>query len=169
MDGSIEWKNFIQLRMKMISIQRQKVPTMRNPSIGTTKQNLLHRKLQKRHERANETQLLAWRRGEKCRTVRPGKRLTEMLYLTPPLERLGFMKDLIDIARQERCTIAGYFEQPNTDQVELVRQAKYLHRNSSDYCTISQAASNYCKRFWKANVGNVVYGRTPEPPTGLVN
>ena len=96
-------------------------------------------------------------------------RLAVELYALPPNQRLGFMKDLIDYARlgedpQLRDILSNYV---------LLHPHPYndLHlfpRRSRAYCTIAQAASNYCKRFWRANVRDVVYGRAPEPPTGEV-
>lgn len=44
-----------------------------------------------------------------------------------------------------------------------------FHRRSpAVYFTISQAADRYCRKFWGANVREVVYGISPEPPTGEV-
>ena len=90
------------------------------------------------------------------------------LYSLPPSERLGHMKVLIDEAR------AG-----NTQLREILSNHKLLHpdpfgdvwlfyRRSRSYCTIAQAANNYCKRYWKANVSDVVYCRCKEPETGEV-
>lgn len=92
----------------------------------------------------------------------------ERLYSLPPQERLGHMKALIDEAR------AG-----NTALREILSNWKLIHpnpqterwlfpRGSPSYCTIAQAAQNYCKKFWRANVADVVYCRVPEPPTGEV-
>ena len=41
-------------------------------------------------------------------------------------------------------------------------------KHSRAYCTIAQAASNYCKKFWKADVKLVVYNRVPQPYDGVV-
>jgi len=109
------------------------------------------------------------KRRENAELYDRAKRLAEMLYLTPPMERLGFMKDLIDVARAEQdAQLRDILSNQTLIKLNWSDKQKYLHRNCSDYCTISQAASNYCKRFWRANVRDVVYGRTPEPPTGLV-
>ena len=86
------------------------------------------------------------------------------------MERLGFMKDLIDIARAgQDAQLRDILSNQTLIKLSWSEKQKCLHRKSSDYCTISQAASNYCKRFWKADVRDVVYGRAPEPPTGVVN
>ena len=87
----------------------------------------------------------------------------------PPAERLGFVKDLIDHAR------AGGDAQLRDilSNIKLLRphplEDRHLfHRRSRSYLTIAQAASRYCRRFWKANLREVGYGRAPEPPTGEV-
>ena len=47
-----------------------------------------------------------------------------------------------------------------------VHDRHLFYRRSRSYLTIAQAASNYCKRFWHANVRCVVYGFVQEPPDG---
>ena len=47
-----------------------------------------------------------------------------------------------------------------------VHDRHLFYRRSRSYLTIAQAASNYCKRFWHANVRCVVYGFAKEPPDG---
>ena len=96
-------------------------------------------------------------------------RLGEELYAVPPNQRLGFMKDLIDHARlgedaQLRDILSNYV---------LLRPHPYYDthlfpKHSRAYCTIAQAASNYCKKFWKADVKLVVYNRVPQPYDGVV-
>ena len=96
-------------------------------------------------------------------------RLGEELYAVPPNQRLGFMKDLIDHARlgedaQLRDILSNYV---------LLRPHPYYDthlfpKHSRAYCTIAQAASNYCKKFWKADVKLVVYNRVPQPYDGAV-
>ena len=98
-------------------------------------------------------------------------RLSESYYTLPPAERLGFVKDLIDYARgskddaQIRDILSNYkLLHPNP------REDFFLfYRGKPHHLTIAQVAARYCKRFWKANVREVVYGRAPEPPTGEVD
>ena len=96
------------------------------------------------------------------------RRLGERMYSLPPTERLGFMQQLVEEARQG-----------NTQLRELLSNWKLRHphpendswmfpRGSRAYSTIAQAAQAYCWQFWKANVDDVVYCRVPEPPTGEV-
>jgi hypothetical protein len=97
-------------------------------------------------------------------------RLAEELYGIPPNQRLGFMKDLIDYARlgedrQLQDILSNYVllhPNPYTDP-------HLFPKRSRAYCTITQAASNYCKRFWKSDVKLVVYNRVPEPYDGVVD
>lgn len=96
------------------------------------------------------------------------RRMGERLYDLPPTARLGFMKELIDMAR------AG-----NTPLREILSNWKLRHphpendswmfpRGRRSYSTIAQAAQAYCRKFWGANVDDVVYNRVDEPPTGEI-
>lgn len=95
------------------------------------------------------------------------RRLGEELYKVRPQDRLGFIKDLIDEARN------GDVSQLK----DILSNYKLLHphpfndrhmfpKGSRSYCTIAQATRNYCKKFWRADVSDVVYGRVSEPDTG---
>ena len=96
------------------------------------------------------------------------RRMGETYYSLPVTERLGHIKGLVDEAR------AG-----NTQLRELLSNRKLMHLHPKNdrwmfpngnpaYSTIAQVAQAYCWRFWGENVGDVVYGRVPEPPTGEV-
>ena len=91
-----------------------------------------------------------------------------MLYSTPVERRLGFMADLVRQAREGNPTLRHiltnkYLLYAGADQSRLF----YLGRPSC-YFTIAQAADRYCRKYWKAGVRDVVYGRVEEPPTGEV-
>ena len=97
-------------------------------------------------------------------------RLSETYYCMPPAERLGFIKELIDYARESK---------DDAQIRDILSNYKLLHPNPREdfflfyrgkphHLTIAQVTARYCKRFWKANVREVVYGRAPEPPTGEV-
>ena len=78
------------------------------------------------------------------------------------------MKKLIDHARkggdaQLRDILSNY----KLLRPHPLEDRHLFHRRSRSYLTIAQAASRYCRRFWKADVREVVYGRAPE--TGEVN
>ena len=94
-------------------------------------------------------------------------RLAEVLYQTPPNQRLGFMKDLIDYARMgDDCELRNILCNPILLRPNPYTLSVLFYKRSRAYCTISQAASNYCKRFWRANIQNVVFCKVSEPETG---
>ena len=173
MDGSIDWDSF-----DLIEDENDcpNLPTDRKcPRCGTAVSGRPNRvycssNCRKRHTEGKRNAALSMaKRRENTELCDRAKRLTEMLYLKPPLERLGFLKDLIDIARAgQDAQLRDILSNQTLIKVSWQEKQRFLHRNNSDYCTIAQAASNYCKRFWKANVRDVVYGRASEPPTGVV-
>lgn len=95
-------------------------------------------------------------------------RLAEMLYGLPVSERLGFMQELIEEARSGNTALREiltnqYLLKANRDNRRL------FHRKCpAAYFTIAQAADRYCRKFWAANIREVVYGLAPEPPTGEI-
>jgi ribosomal protein S27AE len=95
-------------------------------------------------------------------------RLAERLYTTPPHQRLGFMKHLIDTARsgdkklQDILTNQYLLRDPNKEK------SLYYLRRPTCYKTIAQAADAYCRKFWGASVANVVKGIADEPEAGEV-
>ena len=172
MDGSIEWEKFhpIEDENDFPNSKDRRCPRCGTLVSGRPNKIYCSGNCRKRHRECKRNAALSMaKRRENAELYDRAKRLTEMLYLTPPMERLGFMKDLIDIARAgQDAQLRDILSNQTLIKLSWSDKQKYLHRNRSDYCTISQAASNYCKRFWKANVREVVYGRAPEPPTGVV-
>ena len=171
MDGFIEWEKFhpIEDENDFPNSQDRRCPRRGTPVVGRANKIYCTANCRKRHRKGKRNAALSMvKRRENAEMYDRAKRLTEMLYLTSPLKRLGFMKDWIDIARAGKdAQLQDILSNQTPIKLSWSGKQKYLHRNSSDYCTISQAASNYCKRFWKANVRDVLYGRAPEPPTGL--
>lgn len=92
----------------------------------------------------------------------------DRLYSLPPAQRLGFMKELIDLARAGNARLRQII--CNKYLLRAGRDRKWLFHNRCPlaYFTIAQAANRYCRLFWKASVRDVVYGLAPEPPTGEV-
>ena len=96
-------------------------------------------------------------------------RMAETLYSMPPFKRLGYIEEIVQLARSGGC--------PRVRQIltmpKLIYpnpQEKHLFlRGDRSYCTISQAADRYCRISpWNAEVAEVVRGEVPEPPTGEV-
>ena len=96
-------------------------------------------------------------------------RLAECLYSIPPNQRLGFLKELVDLARegdngQLRLILTNYLlRHPNP-----IYDRHLFHRRNRAYPTIAQAVNYYCKRFWKADAKLVVYNKVPEPDDGVI-
>ena len=96
-------------------------------------------------------------------------RLGEELYGIPPNQRLGFIKDLIDHARLgEDCQLQDILSNYKLLHPHPYHDTHLFPKHSRSYCTIAQATSNYCKRFWKADVRLVVYNRVGYPYSGVV-
>lgn len=97
-------------------------------------------------------------------------RLTETLYSMPLTERLGYMEELVQLARSGDCPKLRKI-MTNPAFIRPSRQDRKLFwRGSSEYCTIAQAADRYCRYSpWQASVAKVVRGQVPEPPTGEVH
>ncbi len=92
----------------------------------------------------------------------------ERLYNLPTTERFGHMKALIDEARQGNTQLRELLSNYKLRHPNPTSETWMFPRSNRAYCTIAQAAQNYCGRYWSANVDDVVYGRVPEPPTGEV-
>lgn len=96
-------------------------------------------------------------------------RLAEMLYTTPPNERLGFMNNLIEKAREGTSLLRSLlinitFVYPDRENKKLFR-----HGCPQEYKTISEAANAYCLNSpWQSDVISVIKGMVPEPSTGEI-
>lgn len=94
------------------------------------------------------------------------KRLAEILYNLPPFERLGFMKELVDQAREGSSKLRGILTNAVLLKPDYHNRRLFYRGQPRVYLTIAQAAEAYCRYFWSASVADVVYGRVSEPPTG---
>ena len=118
-------------------------------------------------EMKSNSQFSPTKRRENTEFFERALRLAEELYKTIPSQRLGFMKDLINYARTGNdCELRNILCNPMLLKPNPYTQRFLFYRRSREYCTISQAASNYCKRFWRANVKDVIFCNVPEPDTG---
>lgn len=97
-------------------------------------------------------------------------RLAERLYTMPVEERLGYMETLINHARGD--------SQPDLRRILMLPQLiyarndephKFWRRCPYSYRTISQAADNYCKRFWRKGIVFVIKHPNYYPETGEVD
>ena len=97
------------------------------------------------------------------------RRMADTLYSLPIDQRLGHMQGLILEAREGNTQLREVLSNWKLRHPHPQDDAYLFARGSRQYCTIAQAAQHYCKRFWKANVSDVVHCRVPEPPTGEVD
>ena len=93
--------------------------------------------------------------------------MADTYYGLPPFERLGYMKDLIDDAREGNAKVRElltnyYIRKPPPECDYLYGQGRYSNR------TIAQVADGYCWYFWGTHVNDVVRNKCEEPPTGEV-
>lgn len=95
-------------------------------------------------------------------------RLAEELYTLPKDKRLGYMKDLIDQARNGNSMLRQILSNQRLLFASKKERIFYHRRCPASYYTIAQAADRYCKMFWNSGVKDVVYGKGPEPPTGEI-
>ncbi len=96
-------------------------------------------------------------------------RMAETLYTMPPGQRLGYIEEIVQLARSGRCPQVRKIL-TNPDLILPNPDKKHLfYRGCRSYCTISQAADRYCRNSsWSAGVAEVVRGEVPDPPTGEV-
>ena len=98
-------------------------------------------------------------------------RLAESLYArTTPINRLGFMEALIQIARNgESPQLRRILTNPDLIFPDPTKKYLFHRRAPAVFYTISQAANRYCLRSsWGASVVDVVRGNVPEPETGEI-
>ena len=96
------------------------------------------------------------------------RRLGDHLYDLPPTARLGYMKELVDEARNGNTKLREILSNWKLRHPHPENDTWMFPRGRRAYSTIAQAAQSYCWKFWKANVDDVVYDRVDEPPTGEI-
>jgi len=97
------------------------------------------------------------------------RRMGEKYYLIPPIERLGYLKELIDDARSGNTALREILSNWKLMHPNPINETWIFPRGHRNYSTIAQLAQFYCWRFWKADVADVVYNRVSDPPTGEVD
>lgn len=108
-------------------------------------------------------------RREQHEVFELASRMAETLYTMPPGQRLGYIEEIVQLARSGDCpqvrkilTMPALIR-PNPEKKHL------FFRGCRSYCTISQAADLYCRSSpWNAGVVDVVRGEVPDPPTGEI-
>lgn len=78
------------------------------------------------------------------------------------------MKELIDKARQGDTFLREVLSNLILRRPNPKSDSWMFPWGRRNYCTIAQAAQNYCRKYWRANADDVVYCRVDEPPTGEV-
>lgn len=96
-------------------------------------------------------------------------RLAELIYTAPISERLGLMQSIVASARGGNSELRQILTNKLLRYPDRSRVWLFHNRCPSSFLTISEAANNYCKKFWNADVRDVVYGHTPEPESGEVS
>lgn len=96
-------------------------------------------------------------------------RMAETLYSIPPFDRLGYLEEVVQLARTgqspriRKILTMPTLLRPSPDTKHL------FYRGCRSHCTISQAADRYCRMSpWNAGVVQVVRGEVPDPPTGEI-
>jgi hypothetical protein len=98
-------------------------------------------------------------------TLHSARALADLIYDLPTSEQLGFMRELIESARDGNTKLRRVLS--NQYIRHLPKEQDWVRGHGSrDNFTISEMANRYCWRFWKANVTDVVYGLCEEPETG---
>ena len=109
------------------------------------------------------------KRREKHEFFDRALRLAEGLYSIPPNQRHGYLKELIDYARESgdsklrEVLTSHYLLHPNPEYDKWL-----FYRRNRAYLTIAQAVHYYCKSLWKAEAKLVVYNKIPEPEDGVI-
>jgi len=96
-------------------------------------------------------------------------RMAETLYTMGPFDRLGYLEEVVQLARTgqsskiRKILTSPTFLRPNPFKKHL------FYRGMRSFSTISQAADRYCRMSpWNAGVVQVVRGEVPDPPTGEI-
>ena len=96
------------------------------------------------------------------------KRLAEELYGLPPCERLGYIKTVVDVARDGNAKLVRILTNKILLKPDRSKKRLFHRECPATYFTISEAADKYCRKFWDASVYDVVHRKAPEPETGEV-
>ncbi|MEZ5767188.1 MAG: hypothetical protein R3D80_05585 [Paracoccaceae bacterium] len=93
--------------------------------------------------------------------------LTLLFHRTHPRERLGYIKDLVDDARNGNAKLRQILSNKQLQYPEAASLKRMMRKNNLDL-TVCRRADAYCRHFWDAPVRDVVYNKVAEPATGEV-
>lgn len=96
------------------------------------------------------------------------RRLAERLYSMPPMERLGFISEVVETARSASGPLRNVLTDTRLLRAKPEDKRLFYRRSPQVYRTIAQVGDIYCRTFWGKGVATVVHGRCPEPKTGEV-
>lgn len=99
--------------------------------------------------------------------------LAETYYQTPPQHRLGYLKQLVDVARSPETSRDKHIRNVLTHKALTYpdrREQRLFYRGKPfTYCTISELVNRYCKRFLLASSRTVLTSpHFNEPDTGEI-
>lgn len=104
------------------------------------------------------------RRVEKRRQWATLAYLNETFYGTPPGQRLGLLKDWLDMARMGDTRLRAVLTRP--DFCKWGENKRACFRRSYAYPPIPYLAHRFCQRFRACAGSDWVHGRADEPETG---
>ena len=173
MEMPMKWNDFHVIEDEVVvpeSKNGRRCPKCNKPVTGRPNKIYCSSNCRKRNNEFTRNSFCSvTKRRENAELLDRAKRLAEEFYTRPPAERLGFMKDLIDYARSGNdAVLRDILSNYKLLHPHPIEDRYLFHRGSRSYSTIAQVASRYCRRFWKADVREVVYNRVPEPPTGEI-
>jgi hypothetical protein len=90
------------------------------------------------------------------------------LYKLPPGDRLGAMRELIEVARERDSVLRRILSDPRLLGAPMGSSLGKLFPDNKnpEVKNIAKAADLYCRMFWGHGVGDVVYKCCSVPPTG---
>lgn len=94
------------------------------------------------------------------------KWLAHDLYSKAPRNRLSFMAEIIEAARDHDAQLRSILSDPVLLSAGREDRGLFHRRAPLTYKTIAQAADAYCRKFWGHGVKAVIYRKCPDPDTG---
>jgi hypothetical protein len=100
----------------------------------------------------------------------PAARIAELYFGEPVTKRLGFMSNLVSIARNgEDKQLRIILSSPIVLDSSNPNCNPFKGKRGEYFGSIAAEAEKYCRKFWNASVSDVVYGRASEPDDGVIH